>query len=169
MDATKLEVLQEVQKLVPKHTPKFHKMPIVITGGEPLLQLDEDLVTTLSIHGFELHLETNGTLLAVSRDYFKSITISPKTSHPIRPIQMWMQNNEGSGKIYLNVIYDTRRPEWLSQVMEGWRHLPWTRKFLQPCMRTMEGPNIDEVLAYCQSHPDWAISLQFHKILALDR
>jgi 7-carboxy-7-deazaguanine synthase (Cx14CxxC type) len=123
---------------------------VVCTGGEPLLQLDEALIGAFHDRGFEVAVETNGTLAApAGLDW---VCMSPKagTDLAIR-----------SGD-ELKVIYPQPGAE-----PERFGDLAFTHRFLQP----MDGPdlaaNTEAAIAYCLQHPQWRLSLQTHKLLGI--
>jgi 7-carboxy-7-deazaguanine synthase (Cx14CxxC type) len=121
---------------------------VVCTGGEPLLQMDEPLTQSLKNYGFEIALETNGTLPLVSG--IDWVCVSPKSKAKL----VILQGNE------LKLVYPQAdaRPEKFEQ-------LAFDHFFLQP----MDGANIRmnevETLAYCLKNPHWKMSVQMHKWL----
>ena len=124
---------------------------VVCTGGEPLLQLDEEAVDALHESGFEVAVETNGTLEPPpGLDW---ICVSPKAGAPLK----LTRGQE------LKLVYpqDEARPEQFA-------NLGFDYFFLQP----MDGPNreVNTRLAvrYCLEHPQWRLSLQTHKYLGID-
>ena len=123
---------------------------VVITGGEPMLQLDEGLVAALHERDFRVAVETNGTLPAVGG--LDWICVSPKagTELTIR------QGHE------LKLIYPQA-----DAAPEAFVDLAFERFSLQP----MDGPDILENTAravdYCLRHPQWRLSLQTHKTLGI--
>lgn len=123
---------------------------VVITGGEPLLQLDAPLIESLHQFSFEIAIETNGTLEAPpGLDW---ICVSPKAGTLIRQ----RSGNE------LKLVYPQQgiTPAELER-------LDFDHFFLQP----MDGPEIErntELAArYCLEHPRWCLSLQTHKLLGI--
>jgi 7-carboxy-7-deazaguanine synthase (Cx14CxxC type) len=123
---------------------------VVVTGGEPLLQLTEALVEALHGHGFEVAVETNGTRpCPAGVDW---LTVSPKAGAPL----VLTAGDE------LKLIYPQKgaRPE----DFEG---LDFAHFLLQP----MDGPelahNTKLALDYCLTHPHWRLSLQTHKVLGI--
>jgi 7-carboxy-7-deazaguanine synthase (Cx14CxxC type) len=123
---------------------------VVITGGEPALQLDVPLICALHGHGFEIGIETNGTLaLPAGLDW---ICVSPKAGTTLRV----RTGNE------LKLVFPQARvtPEMFEQ-------LDFRNFFLQP----MDGPDRDAntraALDYCRTHPNWRLSLQTHKLLGI--
>lgn len=123
---------------------------VVYTGGEPLLQLDEPLVSALHARGFEVAVETNGTLPPPpGLDW---ICVSPKagTDPVVR------RGNE------LKLVYPQPDAE-----PERYVDLDFQHFFIQP----MDGPRVKEntraALQYCLRYPQWRLSLQTHKILEI--
>jgi 7-carboxy-7-deazaguanine synthase (Cx14CxxC type) len=123
---------------------------VVCTGGEPLLQLDEELIDALHQRGFEVAVETNGTKPApASLDW---ICVSPKAGAPF----VQTSGNE------LKLVYpqENAPPEKFAQ-------LDFEHFFLQP----MDGPettlNTGRAIEYCLAHPRWRLSIQTHKLVGL--
>ena len=123
---------------------------IVCTGGEPLLQLDAALVAALHERGFEVAVETNGTL-APPRG-LDWICVSPKAGAKLE----LRQGNE------LKLVYP--QP---GAMPERYRGLAFEHFFLQP----MDGPDLaahtHAAAAWCMAHPEWRLSLQTHKMIGL--
>lgn len=123
---------------------------VVLTGGEPLLQLDELLVDALHRSGFQVAVETNGTrLVPPGVDW---VCVSPKAG----TIQVQQRGNE------LKFVFPQSglNPEvFESQLFDHF--------YIQP----MDGPsgavNIELAIRYCLEHPRWKFSLQRHKYLGL--
>ena len=123
---------------------------VVCTGGEPLLQLDAPLVDSLHERGFEIAVETNGTLpCPAGLDW---ICVSPKAGAALRLVT----GDE------LKLIYPQPGAE-----PSQFEHLDFRHFFLQP----MDGPDIKEnmklTVEYCLAHPRWRISLQTHKVMGI--
>ena len=123
---------------------------VVCTGGEPLLQVDPELIAALHASGFEVAVETNGTQDApAGLDW---ICVSPKAGAPLR----LTAGDE------LKLVY----PQAGAQP-ERFAGLRFDHFFLQP----MDGPLAEEntraALAYCLAHPRWRLSLQTHKFLGI--
>ena len=123
---------------------------VVCTGGEPLLQLDKALVVALHEEGFEIGIETNGTLLPPPG--IDWICVSPKADAE----QKLKHGDE------LKLIYpqDGAAPERYAG--QDFRNF-----FLQP----MDGPdrvrNTEAATRYCLEHPQWRLSLQTHKLIGI--
>lgn len=123
---------------------------VVCTGGEPLLQLDAAAIAALKARGFEIAVETNGTLPAPAG--IDWICVSPKAQAPV------VQTSGQELKlVYPQIGVDPARFE----------DLDFERFYLQP----MDGPDRDTAtqaaMAYCLSHPQWRLSVQTHKYLGI--
>lgn len=123
---------------------------VVFTGGEPLLQLDDALITAIAARGFEIAIETNGTIEAPAG--IDWICVSPKADAPLRQIM----GQE------LKLIYP--QPKAMPDRFES---LQFEQYFLQP----MDGPerarNTKLAVAYCLQNPRWRVSLQTHKLMGI--
>ncbi|HEY7481808.1 MAG TPA: 7-carboxy-7-deazaguanine synthase [Gemmatimonadales bacterium] len=123
---------------------------VVCTGGEPLLQLDPPLLDALHAQGFEVAVETNGTIPPPSG--IDWLCVSPKAGAPF----VARQGNE------LKLVYPQEGAE-----PERYAELGFDHFFLQP----MDGPERDAntaaALRYCLTHPRWRLSLQTHKLLGI--
>jgi 7-carboxy-7-deazaguanine synthase (Cx14CxxC type) len=123
---------------------------VVCTGGEPLLQLDEELVDALHAAGFEVAIETNGTRLPPhGLDW---ICVSPKAG-----ARLVLRSGDE-----LKLVFPQPGAE-----PERFEHLDFRHFFLQP----MDGPqrerNTQLAVRYCLEHPQWRLSLQTQKVLAI--
>jgi len=123
---------------------------LVCTGGEPLLQLNDQLIEAFHKAGFEIAIETNGTI-AVPRDV-DWVTVSPKASAEL----VVTQGDE------LKLVY----PQ-VENSPSDFESLGFDHFFLQP----MDGPKAKEntslATQFCLSNPKWRLSLQTHKLLGL--
>jgi 7-carboxy-7-deazaguanine synthase (Cx14CxxC type) len=123
---------------------------VVCTGGEPLLQLDASLIHALHDRGFEIAVETNGTIAAP--DGVNWLCVSPKAGSKLAQL-----HGEELKLVFPQPGADPADFESLA-----FRHF-----FLQP----MDGPhraaNTELALNYCLAHPQWRLSLQTHKILGI--
>jgi 7-carboxy-7-deazaguanine synthase len=123
---------------------------VVVTGGEPMLQLDAPLLDALHARGFEVAMESNGTLpAAAGLDW---ICVSPKAGTEVV---------QRSG--------DELKLVWPQQGIDPASFLVWDfRHFL---IQPMDGPDreasIEAAIAYVMAHPRWRLSLQTHKLLGL--
>jgi 7-carboxy-7-deazaguanine synthase len=123
---------------------------VVCTGGEPLLQLDTALLDALHAEGFEVAVETNGTLEPPAG--IDWLCVSPKADAPLTV----------RGGDELKLVYPQAGAE-----PELFEALEFEHFFLQP----MDGPEREEntaaALRYCLAHPRWRLSLQTHKLLGI--
>jgi 7-carboxy-7-deazaguanine synthase len=123
---------------------------VVCTGGEPLLQLDAPLIDALHERGFEIAVETNGTVAAPAG--IDWLCVSPKAGTELK---------QHSGD-ELKLIYPQAGADPAAFEGLAFRHF-----FLQP----MDGPerdaNTQAALRYCLDHPQWRLSLQTHKLLGI--
>jgi 7-carboxy-7-deazaguanine synthase len=132
--------------------PGGHPLPhayVVFTGGEPLLQLDEPLIAACHRRRFEIAVETNGTIAAPAG--IDWLTVSPK------PNSRLVQRRGSELKL---VFPHEVHPEEVAD-------LTFQHFFLQP----MDGPRLQEntrlAVEYCQTHPQWRLSLQMHKVIGI--
>ena len=128
----------------------FEGRYVVLTGGEPLLQLDEALLDAIHAQGFSCAIETNGTRMAPAGVDW--ICVSPKAGAPL--VQTSGQE--------LKLVYP--QDDLPPFVVEG---LAFEHFWLQP----MDGPRRDAntraAVAYCLQHPRWRLSLQTHKVIGI--
>lgn len=132
--------------------PKGGQPYVICTGGEPLLQLDANAIATLKEKGFEIGVETNGTLLAP--DGIDWICVSPKANAGLKQ----RSGNE------LKLVFPQTEPEADPKQFDG---LQFDHFFLQPKDDTAHAQNIAAAAAYCMKHPKWRLSLQTHKLIGL--
>ncbi|HEU4621384.1 MAG TPA: 7-carboxy-7-deazaguanine synthase [Burkholderiaceae bacterium] len=139
---------QRIASLWPTHA-STHKL-VVFTGGEPLLQLDSDLIDAVHAHGFSVAIETNGTIEAPAG--IDWICVSPKSNAALK----LTRGDE------LKLVYPQA-----DAPPERFEDLAFEHFLLQP----MDGPdrmrNTEAAIAYCLAHPRWRLSLQTHKIIGL--
>lgn len=123
---------------------------VVCTGGEPLLQLDQPLITALKERGFSIAVETNGTLAAPPGVDW--ICVSPKAQAPLA-----QTTGQEMKLVFPQPGVDPAR----------FSGLDFERFYLQP----MDGPdriaNTEAAIAYCLAHPQWRLSVQTHKYLGI--
>jgi 7-carboxy-7-deazaguanine synthase len=125
---------------------------VVITGGEPLLQIDPPLIDALHARGFSIAIETNGTLAAPAG--IDWICVSPKANAPL--IQQ-----RGSE---LKLVFPQAEPEAQPERFEA---LEFDNFFLQPMDGPDQAANTQAAIAYCLANPRWRLSLQTHKLTGL--
>ncbi|MET0431369.1 MAG: 7-carboxy-7-deazaguanine synthase [Hyphomicrobium sp.] len=123
---------------------------VVLTGGEPMLQVDQDLVDALHAEGFRIAIETNGTLPVL--DTIDWICVSPKAGADLKQrhgheLKLVFPQTELDPSAFADLAFDQR--------------------FLQP----MDGPeqlaNTQAAIAYCKANPAWRLSIQTHKLLGI--
>ncbi|MEN3294233.1 MAG: 7-carboxy-7-deazaguanine synthase [Burkholderiales bacterium] len=123
---------------------------VVFTGGEPLLQLDDALLKSMHERGFEIAIETNGTIaVPAGVDW---ICVSPKVGSELRV----RKGNE------LKVVIPQQ-----GQALHEYEALEFDHFYLQP----MDGPNVESntrlAIELCKKNPKWKLSLQTHKLLQI--
>ena len=126
---------------------------VVLTGGEPLLQVDDALVATLHARHFKIAVETNGSLLAP--EGIDWICVSPKAGAP------WLQR---SGQ-ELKLVWPQDGLSWSdAQAMQA---LPFENHYLQPQDNLLRAKNTEICIGLCLQNPIWNLSLQTHKITGI--
>ena len=125
---------------------------VVCTGGEPLLQLDKPAIDALHMAGFEVGVETNGTIPAP--DGIDWICVSPKASAPV----LQLSGNE------LKLVYPQRESDAQPEEFAG---ASFEHHFLQPLDNEDKEKNTLAAIEYCLSHPVWKLSLQTHKLIGI--
>ncbi len=123
---------------------------IVLTGGEPMLQVDLALITALKEQGFRIAIESNGTM-AVPRA-IDWICISPKADVPL----VQQSGDE------LKLVF----PQAKNQPKQ-FEKLDFSHFFLQPLDNDNQMANTKQAIDYCLKHPKWKLSLQTHKITGI--
>lgn len=125
---------------------------VVCTGGEPLLQLDDAAIAALHAAGFEIGVETNGTLPAPPG--IDWLCVSPKAAAPLA---------QTSGD-ELKLVYPQAEAE---AQPERFRELAFRHFFLQPLDDAEQPAHVQAAIDYCLAHPQWRLSLQTHKIVGI--
>ena len=123
---------------------------MVCTGGAPLLQLDGALIAALHGRGFEIAIETNGTIAAPRG--IDWICVSPKADASLA-----QTTGQELKLVYPQTLADPARFE----------RLDFERFYLQPKDGPDRDANTQAAVAYCLSHPRWRLSVQTHKYLGL--
>ena len=123
---------------------------VVCTGGEPLLQLDTALIDAFHAVGFEIAVETNGTIEAPNG--IDWICVSPKADAEIL---------QGTGN-ELKLVYPQGE-----NTPEKFEHLAFDHFYLQPLDCAETDLNTQKTIDYCQQNPKWRLSLQTHKIIGI--
>jgi 7-carboxy-7-deazaguanine synthase (Cx14CxxC type) len=128
---------------------------VVFTGGEPLLQLDEQLIEKLHQKGFEVAIETNGTIkVPKGVDW---VCVSPKAGSDL----IVLQANE------LKLVIPQEGHDALEKLLARFEKMDYRNRFLQP----MDGVNLkintELAISLCQKRPLWRLSLQSHKLVGI--
>jgi 7-carboxy-7-deazaguanine synthase (Cx14CxxC type) len=147
--ATAGDLAEAIQQKWPQDSSLGQRF-VVCTGGEPLLQLDAGLIAALHLRGFEIAVETNGTVRAPAG--IDWLCVSPKAGAP------FVQRSGDE----LKLVFPQPEADPANFELLSFRHF-----FLQP----MDGPSRDANTAlavrYCLAHPKWRLSLQTHKFLGI--
>ena len=123
---------------------------VVVTGGEPLLQLDPPLIDALHARGFRIAVETNGTLPApLGIDW---LTVSPKAGTDV----VQRRGDE------LKLVFP--QPGLPPGAVAGWE---FAARYLQPMDGPAQAANTAAAAAWCLANPGWRLSLQTHKLIGL--
>ncbi len=140
-------LVQKISQYWPQSTPRRF---VVCTGGEPLLQMDAELIVALHESGFEIAVETNGTIaVPAGIDW---ICVSPKAG--VKLVQ--------TGGHELKLVYPQAGVD-----PERYADLNFQHFFLQPMDNAGREEAVRHTLDYVLAHPRWRISLQLHKILKI--
>ena len=152
-EMTEGEIIEDVSR--------YKAQLVVITGGEPALQLTESLVEMLHLLGKTVAVETNGTVeLPKNVDW---ITLSPKDAflgEKATPVLKYADE--------LKLVFTDDCRDAQPCVREKYANIHVKHRFLQPCDTGDASKNADiiqKTIEYCKEHPEWRLSLQTHKIL----
>ncbi len=146
----KFRTAPELARAVAGKWPGGGRPYVVCTGGEPLLQLDAELIDALHAEQFEVGIETNGTLLPPpGLDW---ICVSPKAGAELNLLR-------GSE---LKLIYPQE-----GAPPERYAGLAFAHFFLQPMDDPGREANTRAATEYCLVHPQWRLSLQTHKLIGI--
>ncbi len=146
----KFESAEALAKAAAKFWPGGGKPYVVCTGGEPLLQLDAPLIDALHAQGFEIAIETNGTIAAPAG--IDWICVSPKAD---------AEFVQRSGH-ELKLVYPQDGGDPALYEALAFEHF-----FLQPMDGPTRAENTRAAIAYCMTHPRWRLSVQTHKDLGI--
>jgi 7-carboxy-7-deazaguanine synthase len=121
-----------------------------MTGGEPLLQVDVELIAALHARGFQIAVETNGTIAAP--EGIDWICVSPKAGAP------WVQRAGHELKVvWPQTSFDLAELEAAD----------FTHRYLQPMDNPQRQQNTETCIQLCMVRPAWRLSLQTHKITGI--
>jgi 7-carboxy-7-deazaguanine synthase len=123
---------------------------VVLTGGEPLLQVDDELLSDLHELGFEIAIETNGSLRVPSK--IDWITVSPKGA----TLLVQTTGNE------LKLVFPQKGVDPVK-----FESLAFDHFMLQPLDGLDRESNTTAAIGYCLKHPLWRLSLQTHKFMGI--
>ena len=123
---------------------------VVLTGGEPLLQLDAALIDALHARQFLIAVETNGTLAAPAG--IDWLCVSPKAGAP------WVQRSGHE----LKVVW----PQ-ITLDLNALEAADFSHRYLQPMDNVLQADNTARCIALCLARPTWRLSLQTHKITGI--
>lgn len=123
---------------------------VVLTGGEPMLQVDDALVDALHVHGFRIAIESNGTL-------------------PAHPGIDWVCISPKGGSEVVQRAGDELKLVWPQsgidvEAIEGW---DFAHFLVQPMDSADAAENTRAAIAFAMARPRWRLTLQAHKMLGL--
>jgi 7-carboxy-7-deazaguanine synthase (Cx14CxxC type) len=147
----KFSEAQEMAAAVAKCCPEVHggQRFVVCTGGEPLLQVDAALIDALHAEGFEIAIETNGTIeVPAGVDW---VCVSPKSGSTLRV----------TGGDELKVVYPQADDP---RIFEG---LKFKNFFIQPKDGVDAKESLKAAIEFCMQNPKWRLSLQTHKLIGI--
>jgi 7-carboxy-7-deazaguanine synthase len=144
------ELARTVRGMWPDKNPSTYKPFVVCTGGEPLLQMDAELVRAFRAEGMEIAVETNGTLIPPPG--IDWVCVSPKAGAPL----IVKRGDE------LKLVFPQAGAE-----PELYEHFQFGLFYLQPMDGPQKAANTKLAYEYCLRHPRWRVSLQAHKILGI--
>ncbi len=147
------ELARAIVAKFPYDAGKSYTRYVVLTGGEPTLQLDEELIKALHRTGCEIGMESNGTrAVPYGVDW---VTVSPKAGANLVAKKgdelkvVWPQDGMGE------------------QELEELGGLDFTYFLLQPCDNKEQKKNIQVCVDWCQKHPQWRLCIQMHKVIGV--
>lgn len=156
---------------------------IVLTGGEPSMQITEGLLKLFREQGYIVTMETNGTIWRPCMRQISTITVSPKTKdgwwvYPGLVDDGWGRSSV-YGRVVMKVVYDPSNPD-MAEIMRRAMEVPCRSHYLQPLETRTDDPtrpvyeregvfttNVEEVIEIIKRDPRWALSQQLHKQLGL--
>ena len=141
------ELLAAISNCWPKDLEQKY---VVLTGGEPALQINQDFIEGLHDIGFEVAIETNGTLPIPSN--IDWVTVSPKSNSVLK-----VESGDELKLVFPQEGVDPRK----------FQNLPFKNFFLQPLDGEERTINTQKTLQYCLENPLWNLSLQSHKYIGI--
>ena len=146
----KYQVKELIKKIKSLWISADSQIRVVLTGGEPLLQVDEVLISALKNEDIYIAVETNGTLEAP--DGIDWICMSPKANTEIKL-------RKGSE---VKVVYPQKNLN-----PDNFNVLDFKNFYIQPMDSENYEDNVSQSVKYCMQNPNWKLSLQTHKILGI--
>ena len=140
-------LINKIDSEWPKSQPNKY---VVFTGGEPALQITKALVYELQIKGFEVAIETNGTLELP--DNIDWVTVSPKADTKI----------SGTSGNELKLVFPQTENN-----PDNFIHMDFEEFYLQPKDDDERNINTQKTIQYCLENPEWKLSLQTHKYMGI--
>jgi 7-carboxy-7-deazaguanine synthase len=130
---------------------------VVISGGEPTLQLTHEILALLKGDGYEIHLETNGSkALGELRALIDHVTVSPKQG---------FSETQLEGADALKVLYPPIRPDI---TLEQFAEFKAAARYLQPVWDENYSSNLRAAICRLYGNPEWRLSLQTHKMIEVE-
>ena len=141
---------------------------VCLTGGEPLMQVDDDLVDVLHETGFSVHVETNGTYHLPKEAIIDWVTFSPKSDF-VKGGKIVIEEVSEVKVVFREAFGEADRSLREAQI-ERWARIHAEDHSLQPCDTGDPEKNrklLAETIDYIMRHPHWRLSLQTHKLLKI--
>ena len=146
----KYKTASHLVKEIISYWPSNVKPFVVLTGGEPMLQVNDELINELKINNFEIAIETNGTFIVPNT--IDWICVSPKVGSNL----LQLKGDE------LKLVYPQ---EGINP--EDYEDLKFKYFSLQPLDNKNKTINTDMTIKYCSKNPKWRVSLQTHKVIGI--
>ncbi|MFN0218129.1 MAG: 7-carboxy-7-deazaguanine synthase [Hyphomicrobium sp.] len=123
---------------------------VVLTGGEPMLQVDQALIEALHAHDFNIAIETNGTL-------------------PVHPAIDWVCVSPKAGTEIVQIHGDELKLVFPQEGLDPGAlvDLDFEHRFLQPMDGPRQTENTVAAIRYCMANPPWRLSVQTHKVIGI--
>ena len=150
MNGGKYKAKELIEKIKSLWISADSQIRVVLTGGEPLLQVDKHLIDALKNEDIYIAVETNGTLEAP--DGIDWICMSPKANTEIK----LMKGSE------VKVVYPQKNLN-----PDDFNVLDFKNFYIQPMDSQSYEDNVSQAVKYCMRNPNWKLSLQTHKILGI--
>ncbi|MED5427726.1 MAG: 7-carboxy-7-deazaguanine synthase [Candidatus Neomarinimicrobiota bacterium] len=141
------QIADTVQRMWPENEKKPY---LVCTGGEPLLQMDDEFISTVHRSDFEIGIETNGT--KIPPEGIDWICVSPKANAEF----ILKKGHE------LKIVFPQS-----GMNPRQYQDLNFDHFFIQPMDGPNQGENIEKSKEFVVKNPKWKLSLQTHKILGI--